>query len=57
MKHLDDVLGFGGCVSIVIGVGMIHIPAAFIVFGVLLIAAGLMVAKVRNNVPTKPAQE
>lgn len=57
MKYLDDVLWIGGSVLVVIGVGMIYVPAAFIVAGTALIAAGVMVAKVRNNASTEPAQE
>lgn len=56
-KALDDVLWISGSILIVIGVGMISIPAAFITAGTALIAAGVMVAKVRNNAPTKPDQE
>lgn len=57
MKYLDDVLWIGGSVLIVIGVGIIYVPAAFITAGVALIAAGVMVAKVRNNAASKPAPE
>lgn len=57
MKNLDDVLWIGGSVLIVIGVGMIYIPAAFITAGIALIAAGVMVAKVENDVTAKPDQE
>lgn len=56
-KYLDDVLWIGGSVLIVIGIGMIYMPAALIAAGIALIAAGVMVAKDRNNVITKPAQE
>jgi hypothetical protein len=57
MKNLDDFLWIGGSVLIMIGVGMIYIPAAFIVAGAACIAAGVMVAKARNNVVTEPTQE
>ena len=56
-KYLDDVLWIGGSVLIVIGIGMIYMPAAFIAAGIALIAAGVMVAKDMNNVIAKPAQE
>jgi hypothetical protein len=55
-KYLDDILWIGGSVLIVLGVGMIYIPAAFIFAGIALIAAGVMVAKVKNNVIAKSDQ-
>ena len=57
VKYLDDVLWICGSALIVIGLGMIYMPAAFIAAGVALIAAGVMVAKEMNNVIEKPAQE
>lgn len=53
MKYIDDILWIGGCVLVVAGVGMIYIPAAFIVAGAACIASGLMIAKARNNVLTE----
>lgn len=55
--NTDDVLWIGGSVLIVIGVGMIYFPLAFIFAGVAMIAAGVMVARVKNYATTKPDQE
>jgi len=55
-KYLDDVLWITGSLLIVIGVGLIYVPAAFICAGIGLIAAGVMVAKDMNNVVEKPVQ-
>lgn len=55
-KYLDDILWICGSTLIVIGIGMIYMPAALIAAGIALIAAGVMVAKEMNNVIEKPAQ-
>lgn len=48
-KNLDDVLLIVGCVCIVIGVGMVSIPAALIVAGVEMIGIGFLVGKKLAN--------
>jgi uncharacterized membrane protein HdeD (DUF308 family) len=48
-KNLDDVLLISGCVCIVLGVGMLSIPAALIVAGVELIGFGFLVGKKMAN--------
>jgi hypothetical protein len=48
-KNLDDVLLIAGCVCIVLGVGMLSIPAALIVAGVALIGFGILVGKKLAN--------
>lgn len=48
-KNLDDVLLIAGCVCIVLGVGMLSIPAALIVAGAALIGFGFLVGKKMAN--------
>lgn len=48
-KNLDDLLLIAGCVCIVLGVGMLNIPAALIVAGAALIGFGFLVGKKMAN--------
>lgn len=48
-KNVDDLLLIAGCVCIVLGVGMLSIPAALIVAGIALIAFGFLVGKKMAN--------
>jgi len=48
-ENLDDILLAAGCVCIVIGVGLVSIPAALIVAGLALIGFGFLVGKKMAN--------
>ncbi len=48
-KNLDDVLLIAGCVCIVLGVGMLSIPAALIVAGIALISFAVLIGKKMAN--------
>ena len=47
--QLDDYLSIGGCVLVVIGVGMLSIPAALITAGIAMISFGVLVGRKMAN--------
>jgi hypothetical protein len=53
---MDDLLLFGGCASIVVGVAQLNVPAAFIVAGLLMIGVGLLIGK-QNALAAKSVSE
>ena len=40
--NIDDGLAFVGFVLLVVGIGLMHVPAAMIVAGILLLAVGVL---------------
>jgi hypothetical protein len=45
LPSVEDVLGVAGSASLVYGVHLVHVPAAFIVAGVMLLAASIFYAR------------
>lgn len=54
MKYLDDVFLIMGCALLVFGVGLLSVPGAFILSGLILIGAGVYTSYLRS---VNPAQE
>jgi hypothetical protein len=49
MKDIEDKLLVSGCVCLVIGVALIHLPAGVITLGVVLISLGVLIGKKKAN--------
>ncbi len=49
MADLPDTLAIGGGLTICLGVALIHVPSAIILFGVLLLAGGILLGGSRTR--------